>query len=56
MKNKFLEKLLEEKNINNEEIWQSIIENDGSVAHLKNLNEDEKKNASKQHLKLIKGG
>ena len=35
VKNKFLEKLLEEKNINNEKTWQSIIENDGSVAHLK---------------------
>ena len=55
MKNKFLENLLEEKNINTEEIWQSIIENDGSVAHLKELNEDEK-NALKQHLKLIKDG
>ena len=43
VKNKYLEKLLEEKNINNQNTWQSIIENDGSVAHLDELNEDEKK-------------
>ena len=34
---------IEEKKINNDDIWQSIIENDGSVAHLKELNDDEKK-------------
>ena len=34
VKNKFLEKLLESKGINNENVWQSILENDGSVSHL----------------------
>ena len=43
VKNKYLEKLLEEKNINNQNTWQSIIENDGSVMHLKELTDDEKK-------------
>ena len=42
VKNKYLENLLEEKKINNDQIWQSIIENDGSVAHLEALSEDEK--------------
>ena len=42
VKNKYLEKLLDEKNINNEDVWQSIIENEGSVLHLKELNEQEK--------------
>ncbi|PDH56638.1 MAG: ribonucleotide-diphosphate reductase subunit alpha, partial [alpha proteobacterium MED-G10] len=43
VKNKYLERILEEKNINNEKTWQSIIENDGSISHLKELSEDEKK-------------
>ena len=42
VKNKYLEKLLDEKNINNEGVWQSILENEGSVLHLKELNEQEK--------------
>ncbi|MAH78568.1 MAG: ribonucleoside-diphosphate reductase subunit alpha [Rickettsiales bacterium TMED254] len=42
VKNKYLEKLLDEKNINNEDVWQSIIENEGSVLHLKELNDQEK--------------
>ena len=42
VKNKYLEKLLEDKGINNEITWQSIIENDGSVAHLKQLTSEEK--------------
>ena len=36
------EKLFEEKGINNEIIWQSILENDGSVGHLKELSSEEK--------------
>ena len=42
VKNKYLEEKLTEKGINNEKIWQSILENEGSVSHLKELNEDEK--------------
>jgi len=42
VKNKYLENLLDSKGLNNEKIWQSIIENDGSVAHLSELSEDEK--------------
>lgn len=41
-RNKFLEKLLKEKNENTDEVWRSILENDGSVAHLSFLNEKEK--------------
>lgn len=41
-KNPFLEKLLDEKGFNTEEIWQSILINDGSVQHLDILTEDEK--------------
>ncbi len=43
IKNPFLEKLLEEKKSNTREIWQSIRENDGSVQHLSELTENEKK-------------
>ncbi|MAI28633.1 MAG: ribonucleoside-diphosphate reductase subunit alpha [Pelagibacteraceae bacterium TMED124] len=42
VKNKYLERLFEDKRINNEITWQSIIENDGSVAHLKELSSEEK--------------
>ena len=42
VKNKYLEKLLEAKSINNKETWQSIIENDGSVSHIAQLNQEEK--------------
>ena len=42
VKNKYLEKLLEEKSINNKQTWQSIIENDGSVSHIAQLNQEEK--------------
>lgn len=41
-KNKYLEKLLTEKGINNEETWRSIMLNHGSVQHLKELNDEEK--------------
>ena len=42
LKNPFLEKLLEEKGENNEEVWKSIITNNGSVQHLDCLDEYEK--------------
>ena len=42
VKNKYLERVLEEKKINNEKIWQSILENEGSVSHLDQLNDNEK--------------
>ncbi len=42
VKNKYLEKLFEDKGLNNEVTWQSILENDGSVAHLKELTPEEK--------------
>ena len=42
VKNKYLEELLENKGLNNEKTWQSILENDGSVTHLEGLNENEK--------------
>lgn len=42
-KNKYLKKLLIEKKINNEEIWRSIMLNHGSVQHIKELTDEEKK-------------
>ena len=42
VKNKYLEKLLESKKLNNEKIWQSILENEGSIGHIEQLSEDEK--------------
>lgn len=42
VKNRYLEKLLEEKGQNNDSIWQSIITNKGSVQHLPFLTEGEK--------------
>lgn len=41
-KNKYLKKLLEEKGINNEETWRTIMLNHGSVQHLKELDQHEK--------------
>lgn len=41
-RNQYLEKLLEEKKQNTDEIWQSILENDGSVMHLDFLSQEEK--------------
>jgi len=41
-KNKYLEKLLKEKDLDNEETWRSIMLNNGSVNHLKELSETEK--------------
>ncbi|MGQ0287351.1 ribonucleoside-diphosphate reductase subunit alpha [Pasteurellaceae bacterium 22721_9_1] len=41
-KNPFLEKLLQEKGLDREEIWESILHNDGSVQHLEQLSAEEK--------------
>src|SRR5690606_23735522 len=41
-KNKYLKRLLEEKGIENEETWRSIMLAGGSVQHLPELNETEK--------------
>ena len=42
VKNPFLEKLLEEKGLNTESVWLSILEHEGSVQHLEGLSDDEK--------------
>ena len=42
VKNQNLENLFDEKGINTPEIWVSILENEGSVAHLEELSDDEK--------------
>ncbi len=42
VKNKVLEELLEEKGMNDDEVWSSIITNQGSVQHLDFLTDDEK--------------
>ncbi len=42
VRNKFLQKLLAEKNRDNDKIWSSISTNEGSVQHLDFLNEHEK--------------
>jgi ribonucleoside-diphosphate reductase alpha chain len=42
IKNEFLEKLLEEKGKNSNEVWQSILKNGGSVQHLDFLSAKEK--------------
>ena len=42
VKNKYLEELLESKEMNNDSIWSSIITNKGSVQHLSFLTEGEK--------------
>ena len=42
VKNKFLEKILEKKGINTEEVWSTIVANRGSVLHLKELSDYEK--------------
>ncbi len=43
VKNRHLEALLEQKSMNTNEVWKSIIAAKGSVQHLDVLNEDEKK-------------
>tara|TARA_E500000075_G_C6997797_1_gene328781 strand:+ start:5286 stop:7040 length:1755 start_codon:yes stop_codon:yes gene_type:complete len=42
VKNKYLEKLLEKKGINNDKTWTSILANRGSVLHVKELSDYEK--------------
>ena len=42
MKNPYLERLLDEKGANTPEVWDSILENEGSVQHLDFLSQDEK--------------
>lgn len=41
-KNKYLAKLLEEKGLDNEDVWREIMLNHGSVQHLKELSQTEK--------------
>ncbi|MXV37741.1 ribonucleoside-diphosphate reductase subunit alpha [Flavobacteriaceae bacterium Ap0902] len=41
-KNKYLTELLDEKGINNEDTWRSIMLNQGSVQHIEELTEEEK--------------
>ncbi|MCF6220924.1 MAG: ribonucleoside-diphosphate reductase subunit alpha [Robiginitomaculum sp.] len=42
VRNKFLEELFDEKGMNTPEVWNSILEHEGSVQHLDELSEDEK--------------
>ena len=42
IKNPFLEKLLKEKGLNNKEVWDSILRNNGSVQQLSFLSQEEK--------------
>jgi ribonucleoside-diphosphate reductase alpha chain len=42
VKNPYLERVLDAKGTNSDEIWSSILENEGSVAHLDCLSADEK--------------
>ena len=42
VKNRYLEALLDKKDLNTEEVWTSILEHEGSVQHLDDLNEHEK--------------
>lgn len=42
VRNKYLVKLLEEKGMNNDDVWSSITTNEGSVQHLDFLSDDEK--------------
>ena len=42
VKNKFLEELLESKGINTAEVWGTILEKEGSVQHLDELDDHEK--------------
>jgi ribonucleoside-diphosphate reductase alpha chain len=41
-KNKYLAKLLDEKGLDNEETWRTIMLNHGSVQHLEGLTDEEK--------------
>ena len=51
IKNKFLEKLLESKNKNTNEVWKSIRDRDGSVQHL-NFLSDVEKNVFKTYAEI----
>ncbi len=42
VKNPYLVKLLDEKGMNNEDVWSSIFTNEGSIQHLEFLSQDEK--------------
>ncbi len=42
VKNKFLEELLEKKGLNTPEVWGTILEHEGSVQHMDELDEHEK--------------
>jgi len=42
VRNPYLEKVLDEKGHNTKKVWQSILENEGSVQHLECLSDDEK--------------
>ncbi|MFW2343153.1 ribonucleoside-diphosphate reductase subunit alpha [Brevundimonas sp.] len=42
VKNPYLEEILEAKELNTDAIWNSILENEGSVQHLDELTDDEK--------------
>lgn len=42
IKNKYLKKLLEDKGQDTQEVWSSIVTNEGSVQHLEFLTEEEK--------------
>ncbi|MFZ2030501.1 MAG: ribonucleoside-diphosphate reductase subunit alpha [Vitreimonas sp.] len=42
VKNPYLEQLFEEKGMNTEAVWSSILKNEGSVQHLEFLSDDEK--------------
>jgi ribonucleoside-diphosphate reductase alpha chain len=42
VRNPYLEKILEEKGLNNEDTWSAIFTNEGSVQHLDFLSDDEK--------------
>ena len=42
VRNPYLERLLEEKGLNTAAVWDTILENEGSVQHLDGLSEDEK--------------
>src|SRR5690606_18168620 len=42
VKNPYLEQILDGKGLNTDAIWNSILENEGSVQHLDELTEDEK--------------
>ena len=42
VRNPYLQELLSQKGLDTSEVWQSIVEQEGSVAHLDGLSEDEK--------------